>query len=75
MQAKELKQYILDDTDRIYTLLRNANFHDFRQNSEEIRCALPNMINPTGVMIKLNNSLYTSLFELEIGRASCRERV
>lgn len=64
MQAKELKQYILDDTDRIYTLLRNANFHDFRQNSEEIRCALPNMTNPTGVMIKLNNSLYTSLFEL-----------
>ena len=32
MQARELKQYILDDTDRIYTLLRNANFHDFRQN-------------------------------------------
>lgn len=64
LQAKELKEYILADTERLYIILRNAGFHDFRERAEEIRCALPNYTNPTGVMIKLNNSLNTSLFEL-----------
>ena len=64
MQAKELKRYILEDTDRLYIILRTAGFHDFRENSEELRCALPRFTNSTAVMIKLNDSLYTSLFEL-----------
>lgn len=64
MKAKELKEYILADSDRLYIILRNAGFHDFRERSEEIRCALPNYTNPTGVMIKLNSSMNTSLFEL-----------
>lgn len=64
MRAKELKAYILEDKDRLYTILKNAGFHDFKENVEEIRCALPDMTNSTGVMIKLNETLYTSLFEL-----------
>ena len=62
MRAKELKAYILEDKERLYTILRNAGFHDFKENVEEIRCALPDMTNSTGVMIKLNETLYTSLF-------------
>ena len=54
MRAKELKGYILENRDRLYTVLKNAGFHDFKESNEEIRCALPNMSNATGVMVKLN---------------------
>lgn len=64
MRTKELKRYILEDRDRLYIVLKNAGFHDFKENNEEIRCALPDMSNATGVMIKLNESLHTALFEL-----------
>ena len=64
MRAKELKGYILENRDRLYTVLKNAGFHDFKESNEEIRCALPNMSNATGVMVKLNESLHTALFEL-----------
>lgn len=64
MDAKELKKYLLADTDRIQKVLESAGFHEFKYFNDEIRCALPDMTNPTGVMIKLNESLYTSLFEL-----------
>ena len=64
MDAKSLKEYLLSDTNRIQKILETAGFHEVKFLSDEIRCALPEMTNPTGVMIKLNESLYTSLFEL-----------
>lgn len=64
MQAKELKLYLAQDPMRIRRVLESAGFHDFRQWPEEIRCALPEGQNPTGVMVKVNETLYTSLFEI-----------
>ena len=64
MEAKKLKEYILDDIDRLYRVLNNYGFHDIKKLNGEIRCALPEGTNPTGVMIKLNENMYTAMFEL-----------
>lgn len=64
MQAKELKKYLIEDTERLKTVLLNAHFHDIKELHHEIRCALPDGDNPTAVMIKLDETLYTALFEL-----------
>lgn len=64
MQSKELKQYLIADTRRIEQILTAAKFHDINQRNQEIRCALPDGENPTAVMIKLDESLYTALYEL-----------
>lgn len=64
MRAKELKEYLAEDDSRILKVIENAGFHSVKVLNGEIRCALPDKTNPTGVMIKLNDTLYTSLFEL-----------
>lgn len=64
MRASELKKYLVSNIDKIHTVLENTGFHDITERNGEIRCALPNMDNPTGVMIKLDESMYTSLFEI-----------
>lgn len=64
VEAKKLKQYIAEDKDRIYKLLENADFHDFTEKGEEIRCAFLDYTNKTAVMVKTDETLYTSLFEL-----------
>lgn len=65
MQAKELKLYLLEDTDRIYKLLEEFGFHDMWLNSEEIRCATPNGSNRTSVVVKLAEELYATSFDDE----------
>lgn len=64
MQSKQLKNFLMTNPERIHRLLSTAGFHKITQRGNEIRCALPTMDNPTGVMIKLNETLYTALFEL-----------
>lgn len=64
MQSKQLKNFLMTNPERIHRLLSTAGFHKITQRCNEIRCALPTMDNPTGVMIKLNEALYTALFEL-----------
>lgn len=64
MDAKKLKQYMLDDQNRILTVLEKVGFHSFHISNNEIRCALPDKTNPTGVMVKLDESLYTALYEI-----------
>ena len=67
MQARELKLYLLEDTDRIYKLLEEFGFHAMWLNSEEIRCATPNGTNRTSVSIKLVEELYATSFDDELG--------
>lgn len=64
MQAKELKQFLLADKDRIIEVMAKAGFHDFRSQTNELRCALPDGTNPTGVMVKYDDTLYTAMFEI-----------
>lgn len=64
MRSVELKKYLIANTDKIHIVLENVGFHDISERHGEIRCALPDMENPTGVMIKLDDSMYTSLFEI-----------
>lgn len=64
MDVKELKRILADDTSKVMQILSTLGFHDFSENNEEIRCALPDKANASAVMIKKNETLYTSLFEL-----------
>lgn len=65
MDAKELKMYLLEDTDRIISLLEDYGFHDAWLNGEEIRCATPTGSNRTSVSIKLVDELYATSFDDE----------
>ena len=63
IQAKKLKEYIIADDERIYSVLDAAGFHDiWKASDSEIRCATPDGDNKTGVMVKLNKDLYTAMF-------------
>lgn len=64
MDVKEIKRILYEDTTKIIRLMTSLGFHDFTENKEEIRCALPDKSNSSAVMVKKNESLYTSLFEL-----------
>lgn len=64
MQAKELKAYLLEDTDRICKLLEHFNFHSvWFATSEEIRCATPEGANKTAVSVKLTEELFATSFD------------
>ncbi|QYH51107.1 hypothetical protein [Liquorilactobacillus hordei] len=63
MRAKELKMYLYNNKDKLITILEAAGFHDiWENNANEIRCATPNGTNKTSVAIKLNESLYTTIY-------------
>lgn len=66
MQARALKEYIAQDEERVCSVLEAAGFHDvWKASSNEIRCATPDGDNKTGVMVKLDNDLYTAMFSLD----------
>ena len=65
MQAKELKEYLLEDTDRIIKLLEKYGFHSIWVGNNEIRCATPDGTNKTAVSIKLTENLYAMSYSSE----------
>lgn len=65
MQAKELKAYLLEDTDRIIKLLEKYGFHSILVGNNEIRCATPDGTNKTAVSIKLTENLYAMSYSSE----------
>lgn len=62
MQARELKRYLYEDTDRILDTLEYFGFHDAWINSDEIRCAKPEGSNRTAVTVRMVPELYASDF-------------
>lgn len=66
MQAKELKEYLLSDTDRILKALESFGFHDMWFANEEIRCCTPNGDNRTSVAIKLSEELFATCYSNEL---------
>ena len=65
MQAKELKEYLLEDADRIIKLLEKYGFHSIWVGNNEIRCATPDGTNKTAVSIKLTENLYAMSYSSE----------
>lgn len=65
MNAKELKTYLLEDNERIETLLENYGFSMFWQSGDDLRCAPPQSDNKTACSIKLNEELYASLYTMK----------
>ncbi len=62
LDSKELKEYLLEDVDRIDVVLENAGFHDIQHLSDEVRCALPERNNRSSVSVKLNHNLSTAIY-------------
>ncbi len=68
MEAKELKEYIAEDSSRIVNILEAVGMHDiWFSKQDEIRCALPDMINKTAVLIKIDQNLYSAAYEIGYG--------
>lgn len=62
MDAKEMKVYLLEDTDRILKTLEHYDFHSAWVGNEEIRCATPEGSNRTSVVINLSEELFATCF-------------
>lgn len=63
MQAKELKAYLLEDEERLFSLMRGFQFHDIWSTNDEIRCAVPGGQNRTIVSVKLSEELYATSYD------------
>jgi DNA primase len=62
LEAQELKDYLLEDTERILKLLEDSGFHSFSVSSGEIRCALPDGDNGQSVSVRLEEMIPASIF-------------
>lgn len=69
MNALEIKEYLLSNTDKLESLLNNIGLVDIHyRTKDEIRCAFDEGWNPTGVKILLNENLsYTDFSNSDNG--------
>lgn len=65
MDAKELKIYLLEDPERVETVLEHYDYSMFWRSGDEIRCAPPNSENKTACSVRLTEELYSSLYTNE----------
>ena len=61
MDAKQLKEYIIEDSERIEQILSSLGFHKIQDKGDYITCAIPNHNNPTGLSV-LKENLYCNAF-------------
>ena len=61
MNAKELKEYIIQNEDCLITILEDLGFHKIVDRGEYVTCALPEHNNPSGFSI-LKENLYCNSF-------------
>lgn len=64
IDAKEFKEYLLEDIDRIAYILEQIGCHGITVSDSEIRCALPEHTNATSVAVKLTQSIPTSAYSI-----------
>ena len=62
MQAKELKEYISQERDRIEKVLEFYGFHSIWYSGVDLRCSTPDGDNKTAVSVKMSPELYASCF-------------
>ena len=55
MNAKELKQYLIDNPDEIEKILEDLGFHKIRNRGKYISCAVEGFNNSSGVSILIEN--------------------
>lgn len=63
MNAHDLKDYIIEDTNRINIILEDINCHGIREYGKDFRCGLPNHHNTTSVRVRkqtLSVAIYLS---------------
>lgn len=65
MQAKDIKEYLLEDTDRVIKVLEESGFHNINRTGNEIRCALPDRSNKSAVSVNLNDNLTTAAYSID----------
>ena len=61
MDAKQLKEYIIQNEDCLITILEDLGFHKIVDRGEYVTCALPEHNNPSGFSI-LKENLYCNSF-------------
>lgn len=62
MNSLEVKNYLLNNIDKLEELLENIGCRNITKNKNEIRCAKEEGSNPTSIRIKLNENLTFSCF-------------
>lgn len=66
LEAKELKEYIAEDSSRIVNILEALDMHDiWTANDNEIRCALPDHDNRSSVAVKIDQDLFTAIYSMD----------
>ena len=65
MNAKELKEYIIQNEDCIITILEDLGFHKVVDRGEYVTCALPEHNNPSGFSV-LKENLYCNSFSTHL---------
>ena len=66
MNAKELKEYLIDNPDEIEKILEDLGFHKIRNKGKYISCAVEGFNNPSGISILIENlhvESFTTHFE------------
>ena len=62
MDAKDLKEYLLEDRRRIEIILEAYDFHEIWYTGDEIRCAPPEGTNRTAISVRLQEGLMCSSY-------------
>lgn len=59
MNATQLKEKLINDSDSVILILEKCGFHyvDFNQDKNEIRCAYDEGLNPTSILVNLDNMM------------------
>ena len=57
MDVSELKQFLLEDVDRIITILDSLNFHHIKEHTKHISCGQPDGDRINSTIIKKNESI------------------
>ena len=65
MDAKQLKEYIIQNEDCIITILEDLGFHKVVDRGEYVTCALPEHNNPSGFSV-LKENLYCNSFSTHL---------
>ena len=68
MNAKELKQYLIDNPDEIEKILEDLGFHKIRNRGKYISCAVEGFNNSSGISVLIENlhvESFTTHFEFK----------
>ena len=68
-EVEELKDYIIEDTNRINIILEDINCHGIREYGKDFRCGLPNHQNTTSVRVR-KQTLSVAIYQADDGKVN-----